>query len=96
MFILIFVCVGSRNYPFNRLFVKLDELCEKGIIKEDIFAQIGTSTYIPKHFKYKDFLSRHTSYHPYRTPQKYEIDVYSLKYHPGIYHIPRLLIEQIH
>lgn len=55
---MIFVCVGSRNYPFNRLFVKLDELCEKGIIKEDIFAQIGTSTYIPKHFKYKDFLSQ--------------------------------------
>lgn len=55
---MIFVCVGSRNYPFNRLFVKLDELCEKGIIKEDIFAQIGTSTYIPKYFKYKDFLSQ--------------------------------------
>ena len=55
---MIFVCVGSRNYPFNRLFVKLDELCEKGIIKEEIFAQIGTSTYIPKHFKYKDFLSQ--------------------------------------
>ena len=55
---MIFVCVGSRNYPFNRLFVKLDELCEKGIIKEDIFAQIGTSTYIPKHFKYKEFLSQ--------------------------------------
>lgn len=58
MFILIFVCVGSRNYPFNRLFVKLDELCEKGIIREEIFAQIGTSTYIPKNFKYKDFISQ--------------------------------------
>lgn len=55
---MIFVCVGSRNYPFNRLFVKLDELCEKGIIKDKIFAQIGTSNYIPKHFEYKDFLSQ--------------------------------------
>lgn len=58
MSVLIFVCVGSRNYPFNRLFVKLDELCEVGIIKEEIFAQIGTSTYQPKHFEYRDFLSQ--------------------------------------
>ena len=58
MFILIFVCVGSRNYPFDRLFKKLDELCDDEIIKEDIFAQIGTSTYKPKNFKYKDFISQ--------------------------------------
>lgn len=57
MFILIFVCVGSRNYQFNRLFVKLDELWEKGIIKEEMFAQIGASTYKPKHYPYKDFIS---------------------------------------
>jgi UDP-N-acetylglucosamine transferase subunit ALG13 len=49
--------VGSRKYQFNRLFVKLDKLCEEGLIKEDIFAQIGVSTYKPKHFKYKDFIS---------------------------------------
>ena len=58
MFILIFVCVGSRQYPFDRLFIELDELCEKGTIKEEIFAQIGTSTYKPVHYKYKDFLSQ--------------------------------------
>ena len=29
----IFVTVGSRNYQFNRLFVKLDELYEQGILK---------------------------------------------------------------
>jgi len=54
---LIFVTVGSRNYPFDRLFKKLDELCEKKEIKEEIFAQIGTSSYKPKNFKYKDFIS---------------------------------------
>ena len=54
---MIFVCVGSRKYQFNRLFVELDKLCEEGIIKEEVFAQIGTSTYKPKNFKYKDFLS---------------------------------------
>lgn len=57
MSLLIFVCVGSRNYPFNRLFVQLDELCEKGKMRDEIFAQIGTSTYIPKYYPYKDYLS---------------------------------------
>lgn len=55
---MIFVTVGSRNYPFNRLFEKLDELCENGVIKEKIFAQIGTSTYQPKNYDYKDFISQ--------------------------------------
>ena len=54
---MIFVCVGSRKYPFDRLFRKLDELYEKGVFKEEIFAQIGTSTYKPKHYKYTEFLS---------------------------------------
>jgi UDP-N-acetylglucosamine transferase subunit ALG13 len=53
----IFVTVGSRPYQFNRLFVKLDELIEKGIAKGTVFAQIGTSTYKPKHFEYKEFVS---------------------------------------
>ena len=55
---MIFVTVGSRNYPFNRLFIELDKLCEEGIIKDNIFAQIGTSTYKPKNFEYKDFVSQ--------------------------------------
>ena len=54
---MIFVTVGSRNYPFDRLFKKLDELYEDGILKEKMFAQIGTSSYKPKHFEYKDFIS---------------------------------------
>ena len=57
MFILIFVTVGSRNYPFNRLFIELDKLCDEGVIKDKIFAQIGTSTYVPKNYEYKDFIS---------------------------------------
>lgn len=54
----IFVTVGSRNYQFNRLFVKLDELFEQGTLQGELFAQTGTSTYIPKHYKYKDFISQ--------------------------------------
>lgn len=54
---MIFVTVGSRNYPFDRLFEKLDELYEKGILTDSLFAQTGTSAYIPKHYEYKDFIS---------------------------------------
>lgn len=55
---MIFVTVGSRNYPFDRLFIELDKLCEEGIIKDKIFAQIGTSSYKPKHYEYKGFISQ--------------------------------------
>ena len=54
----IFVTVGSRNYPFDRLFRRLDELCEEGIIQGEMFAQVGTSKYQPKHYEYKDFVSQ--------------------------------------
>ena len=54
---MIFVTVGSRNYPFNRLFKKLDELYEDGTLNDEMFAQIGTSSYYPRHFEYKNFLS---------------------------------------
>ena len=53
---MIFVCVGSRDYQFNRLIKKLDELVENGDLKEEVFAQIGSSDYIPKNFKYERFL----------------------------------------
>lgn len=54
---MIFVTVGSRNYPFDRLFRKLDELYENGTLNEEMFAQIGTSTYKPLHYAYKDFIT---------------------------------------
>lgn len=55
---MIFVTVGSRNYPFDRLFKKFDELYEEGILTDTMFAQTGTSTYQPKHYDYKDFISQ--------------------------------------
>ena len=54
---MIFVTVGSRNYPFDRLFRKLDELYENGILSEETFAQIGTTTYKPVHYAYKNFIT---------------------------------------
>lgn len=54
---MIFVTVGSRNYPFDRLFKKLDELYEEGVLTDTMFAQTGTSAYKPKHYEYKEFIS---------------------------------------
>ena len=54
---MIFVTVGSRNYQFNRLFKKIDELYEDGTLSEEMFAQIGTSSYKPKYFRYKNFIT---------------------------------------
>lgn len=53
---MILVVVGSQNFQFNRLLIKLDNLVKNGIIKEKIFAQIGVSDYKPKYYEYKDFL----------------------------------------
>lgn len=55
---MIFVTLGSQKFQFDRLLIKLDELVEKGIIKDEIIAQIGASNYIPKHYKYVKFMDR--------------------------------------
>ena len=54
----IFVTVGSRKYPFDRLFKKLDELIDEKKIDDEIFAQIGTSQYKPRNYKYKDYITQ--------------------------------------
>lgn len=55
---MIFVTVGSRSYPFDRLFKKLDELYDMGILTDTMFAQIGTSTYRPKNYNFKNYISQ--------------------------------------
>lgn len=55
---MIFVTVGSQKFQFNRLLKKIDELIESGDIKEEVFAQIGVSDYIPKNYTYKDFVKQ--------------------------------------
>ena len=55
---MIFVTLGSQKFQFNRLLKELDKLVEQGVIKEDIFAQTGYSDYIPKNYKFKNFLDR--------------------------------------
>lgn len=53
---MIFVCVGSRPYQFNRLFEELDELVGCGRVRGEVFAQIGSSTYEPENFAFEHFL----------------------------------------
>lgn len=53
---MIFVSTGSREFQFNRLLEELDRLVETGVIKDEIFAQIAESTYIPKNYQYKKYL----------------------------------------
>ena len=55
---MIFVTLGSQKFQFNRLLKVMDELIKKNLISEEVFAQIGYSDYIPKNYKYKDFLDR--------------------------------------
>ena len=55
---MIFVTLGSQKFQFDRLLQKLDELVERGVITEEITAQIGASTYLPKHYEYVRFMDR--------------------------------------
>ncbi|MGU8462528.1 PssE/Cps14G family polysaccharide biosynthesis glycosyltransferase [Clostridium perfringens] len=55
---MIFVTVGSQKFQFNRLLEELDKLMEEKKIKDNIIAQIGYCTYIPKNFKFEKFLDR--------------------------------------
>lgn len=54
---MIFVSTGSRKFQFDRLLRALDELVEQGVITDNVFAQIAESTYLPKHYEYKRYLS---------------------------------------
>ena len=55
---MIFLIVGSQKFPFDRLVSAVDELKGKGIITDDVFAQIGPSGYEPKHMKWSRFLDK--------------------------------------
>lgn len=54
---MIFLCVGSREYQFDRLLKKMDELVEENKLDEEVFAQIGQSNYIPRQYRYVRYMS---------------------------------------
>ena len=55
---MIFVAVGTQKFPFDRLLKNIDELIESGKITEEVFAQIGNSDYVPKHYNYTTFMTK--------------------------------------
>lgn len=55
---MIFITLGSQKFQFNRLLEAVDDLVEKGIIADKVFAQSGYSDYKPKNYEYKQFLDR--------------------------------------
>lgn len=55
---MIFVTLGSQKFQFNRLLEMIDELIEKEIIVDEVYAQIGYSDYRPRNYKYKRFMDR--------------------------------------
>lgn len=54
----IFITVGSQKFQFNRLLSAVDRLVAAGKITDEVFAQIGSSDYVPQHFSSRPFLDQ--------------------------------------
>lgn len=54
---MIFITTGSRSFQFNRLLEAVDNAIENGTITDEIFAQVGSSSYKTKHYKSVEFLN---------------------------------------
>lgn len=54
---MIFITTGSRSFQFDRLLKAVDEAVENGEIKEEIFAQVGSSTYKAKNYQSVEFMN---------------------------------------
>jgi UDP-N-acetylglucosamine transferase subunit ALG13 len=54
---MIFVTVGTHEQPFDRLIKEIDNLVQEGIIKEEVFIQLGYSNYTPKYCEYSKLIN---------------------------------------
>ena len=43
--------IGGTQFPFDRLVLAIDDIFDKSLIEEEIFAQIGESSYRPRNFE---------------------------------------------
>lgn len=55
---MIFITLGSQKFQFNRLLMAIDKLVSDGVVKEPVYAQRGSSDYIPVNYESIDFLNR--------------------------------------
>lgn len=54
---MIFVTVGTHEQPFDRLIQAVDELVRDKVILDEVFMQIGYSTYEPKYTKWSKVIT---------------------------------------
>jgi len=54
---MIFVTVGTDEHPFDRLIREVDSLKERGIIREEVFVQIGFARTHPAHCPFAEVLT---------------------------------------
>lgn len=54
---MIFLTVGTQ-FPFDRLVRAVDEAFDNGVINEEVFAQIGLSSYRPRNMEYAGMLDK--------------------------------------
>ena len=57
---MIFLTVGTYPLPFDRLLIAVDDAIANGVIEEEVFAQIGLSSYRPRNMKYAQMLDKKT------------------------------------
>lgn len=55
---MIFVITGSQKFPFDRLIREMDRLKDEEIIRDEVVAQIGASTFVPKHLNWRRFMDK--------------------------------------
>lgn len=54
---MIFVTVGTQKFPFDRLLIELDRLIQLQLLTDEVVAQRGYCSYIPKNYHSFDFVS---------------------------------------
>lgn len=54
---MIFVTVGTERWPFDRLIKTVDAAVERKAISDEVFAQVGTVTYVPEFMAFEKMLS---------------------------------------
>ena len=55
---MIYVSLGTQDKKFPRLLQEVDKLIDKGIIKDEVIAQIGQTKYESKNMKLFDFIPK--------------------------------------
>lgn len=54
---MIFLTVGTQ-FPFNRLVEAVDKVVEDGKVTDEVYAQVGVSSYKPRNFEYVESLDK--------------------------------------